>query len=166
MQSTRITSFGFAPTLFEKLFDDNPRYVNEINPLRRWNIEELKGSVARDLEALLNTRRSFSKTLDAYPLVRQSVLNFGILDFVGLSTANPEHCDRICKEIEQTIADHDPRLSQIHVEMDLDSDHVGSLLFTIRAVLVVYPINEMISFDAVLQPSTQQYSIRHTADHY
>jgi type VI secretion system protein ImpF len=103
MQSTRLTHFGFAPTLFEKLFDDRPRYVSEINPLRRWNIEELKGSVARDLEALLNTRRSFSKALDAYPLVRRSVLNFGILDFVGLSTANPEHCDRICKEIEQTI---------------------------------------------------------------
>jgi type VI secretion system protein ImpF len=166
MQSTRLTNFGFAPTLFEKLFDDRPRYVSEINPLRRWNIEELKGSVARDLEALLNTRRSFSKTLDAYPLVRRSVLNFGILDFVGLSTANPEHCDRICREIEQTIADHDPRLSQIHVEMEMNSDHVGSLLFSIRAVLVVYPINEMISFDAVLQPSTQQYSIRHNTDNY
>lgn len=165
MQSMRLTNFGFAPTLFEKLFDDQPRYVSEINPLRRWNIDELKGSVARDLEALLNTRSSFSKSLDDYPLVRRSVLNFGILDFVGLSTANPEHCDRICREIEQTIADHDPRLSQIKVEMEMDSDHVGSLLFTIRAVLVVYPINEMISFDAVLQPSTQQYSIRHKTDH-
>lgn len=166
MQQTRLTHFGFAPTLFEKLFDDQPRYVSEMNPLRRWNIEELKGSVARDLEALLNTRSSFSKSLDDYPLVRRSVLNFGILDFVGLSTANPEHCDRICREIEQTIADHDHRLSQIHVEMEMNSDHVGSLLFTIRAVLVVYPINEMISFDAVLQPSTQQYSIRHTTDSY
>lgn len=164
MQSTRLRNSGFAPTLFEKLFDDQPRYISEINPLRRWNIDELKGSVARDLEALLNTRSCFSKSLDNYPLVRRSVLNFGILDFVGLSTANPEHCDRICHEIEQTIADHDPRLSQINVEMAMDSDHVGSLLFTIRAVLVVYPINEMISFDAVLQPSTQQYSIRHTAD--
>lgn len=164
MQSTRLTHFGFAPTLFEKLFDDQPRYISEINPLRRWNIDELKGSVARDLEALLNTRSSFSKSLDDYPLVRRSVLNFGILDFVGLSTANPEHCDRICREIEQTIADHDPRLSQIKVEMEMDSDHVGSLLFTIRAVLVVYPINEMISFDAVLQPSTQQYLIRHNTN--
>ena len=164
MQQTRLTHFGFSPTLFEKLFDDLPRYTSETNPLRLWNIEELKGSVARDLEALLNTRRSFSKTLDDFPLVRRSVLNFGILDFVGLSTANPEHCDRICREIEQTIADHDPRLSQIHVEMEMDSDHVGSLLFTIRAVLVVYPIHETISFDAILQSSTQQYSIRHNTE--
>ncbi len=126
----------------------------------RWNIQQLKDSVARDLEELLNTRNIPLEEIEDYPHVKKAVLNFGILDFVGLSTANPLHRDQICRAIQATIADQETRLSHVQVFMHIDSDHVGSLLLTIKGVLNIRPIQEPVVFDAVLNPATQQYSIK------
>jgi type VI secretion system protein ImpF len=148
--------FGFQPTLFERLLTDN----TEHHDIYRWNIQELKDSVARDLEELLNTRSIHLDAIDEYPHAKKAILNFGILDFVGLSTANPLHRDQICRAIQATIADQETRLSHVQVFMHIDSDHVGSLLLTIKGVLIIRPIQEPVIFDAVLNPATQQYSIK------
>jgi len=126
----------------------------------RWNIQQLKDSVARDLEELLNTRNIPLEAIEDYPHVKKAVLNFGILDFVGLSTANPLHRDQICRAIQTTIADQEARLSHVQVFMHIDSDHVGSLLLTIKGVLNIKPIHGTVAFDAVLNPATHQYSIK------
>ena len=51
----------FPPTLLERLFDDTAHLPSEANPLRRWGIDELKDSVARDLEVLLNSRAGLTE---------------------------------------------------------------------------------------------------------
>ncbi|MGQ5523277.1 type VI secretion system baseplate subunit TssE [Chitinimonas sp. PSY-7] len=155
----RNLSRGFAPTLFEKLFDDNPKVQSESNPLRRLNIEQLKESVANDLEALLNSRRGPDETLADYPLANHSILSFGILDFVGMSLSNPADCYRICRTLEETILCHEPRLKNVRVHLEADQGSTNSLLFSISALLVVYPAQEPVSFDAMLQPTIQQYSV-------
>lgn len=148
--------FGFQPTLFERLLAEPTDSRN----ISHWNIQELKDSVARDLEELLNTRSIHFDSLDDFPCAKKAVINFGILDFVGLSTANPMHRDQICQAIQETIGNQETRLTHIQVFMHIDSDHVGSLLLTIRGVLNLKPMQEPVIFDAVLNPSTQQYSIR------
>ena len=51
---------GFEPSLFDKLFDgDGPAP----HALRRLSVEEIKETVARDIEALLNTRMVFTDCL-------------------------------------------------------------------------------------------------------
>lgn len=148
--------FGFQPTLFERLLTDDADHRDPC----RWNIQELKDSVARDIEELLNTRSIHLEAIADYLHAKKAILNFGILDFVGLSTANPLHRDQICRAIQATIADQETRLSHIQVFMHIDSDHVGSLLLTIKGVLNIRPIQEPVVFDAVLNPATQQYSIK------
>lgn len=158
----RSLARGFAPTLMDKLFDDQPRSQTETNPLRRLGIEQLKESVAHDLEALLNSRRGPEGTLPDFPLASSSVLSFGILDFVGLSLANPADCHRICRTLEETIHCHEPRLKQVRVMLEANPGSTNSLLFSISALLVVYPTQEPVSFDATLQPTIQQYAVQQT----
>lgn len=156
----RESAKGFAPTIFDKLFDNEPRIPTEINSLRRLNIEELKESVAEDLETLLNSRRGHSdERLQAYTHVTESILSFGIIDFVGLSLSNPADCHRICRGIEQTIQRHEKRLRNIRVTLENDRYSTNTLRFCIHALLVVYPAREPVNFDALLQPTTQQYSV-------
>lgn len=151
---------GFAPTIFDKLFDNEPRIPTENNSLRRLNIEELKESVAADLETLLNSRRGHSdERLQAYTHATASILSFGIVDFVGLSLSNPADCHRICRGIEQTIQRHEKRLRNVHVTLENDRYSTNTLRFSIHALLVVYPAREPVNFDALLQPTTQQYSV-------
>lgn len=156
----RSAARGFAPTLFEKLFDDMPLRPSEAAPLKRLSLDELKDSVARDLEALLNSRGGAGSTNpDYFPLTASSVWSYGMEDFVGLSLANPADCHRICTTIERAIADHEPRLRNTRVTIETDGSSKTSLRFVITALLVVHPAREPVNFDAFLQPTTQQYSV-------
>lgn len=151
---------GFLPTLFERLHDDAPHRSAEHDPLRRWSVDELKDSVARDLEALLNSRAAMqADCFEAYPEAHRSVASFGMADFVGFSLANPADRDRICRTLERSIAHHEPRLRDVSVSLEADRRSVGCLQFGINAVLYVAPTAEPVTFDALLQPTTLQYSV-------
>lgn len=124
------------------------------------SLQELRESVATDLEDLLNSRMAnFNDSIDAFPLVKKSIVQFGIIDFVGLSTANPTDRDKICQSIATSITAHEPRLKQIKVEMLLDGQNMGALCLSIQAYLNIHPLYEPVIFDALLKPTTQQYVI-------
>jgi len=147
---------GFEPSLFDKLFDDQPVGAAR----RRLSLEQLKDSVARDLEALLNTRIVLDDGFEAtYPQTTRSVAGFGLSDFAGLSLANVYDRRRICASIESAIAVHEPRLREVRVDLELHRKTVNALYFSINAVLVVRPAQEPVSFDALLQPTSLQYSV-------
>ncbi|AMW80245.1 type VI secretion protein [Acinetobacter sp. TGL-Y2] len=153
MNLDHLYPFGFRSTLFDRLI------TNDDEQLKGLSIQELRESVAHDLEDLLNSRMAKLEQIDDFPLVKKSILQFGIIDFVGLSTANPADRDKICQSIEQSIAAHEPRLTQIKVEMLLDGHNMGSLCLSIQAYLNIHPLYEPVVFDALLKPTTQQYVI-------
>lgn len=147
---------GFEPSLFDKLFDDLPVRA------ARWRLtlEQLKDSVARDLEALLNTRVIFDEeSARSFPLAARSVAGFGLSDFAGLSLANVHDRRRICASIAAAISAHEPRLRDVRVELELHRKTVNALYFSINAVLFVRPAQEPVAFDAMLQPTSLQYSV-------
>lgn len=154
MNLDQLYPYGFRTTLFDRLLpetDQNDRGIS---------LQELRESVASDLEDLLNSRMAkLDHLIDQFPLAKQSILQFGIIDFVGLSTANPSDRDKICQSIERSIAAHEPRLKQIKVEMLLDGQNMGALYLSIQAYLNIHPLFEPVIFDAVLKPTTQQYVI-------
>ena len=151
MNLDHLYPYGFRSTLFDRLIPEQDRYLQGLS------IQQLRESVAHDLEDLLNSRvAKFDQEMAAYPLARKSVLQFGIIDFVGLSTANPLDRETICHSIEQSIEAHEPRLKQVKVEMLLDGHNMGSLCLSIQAYLNIYPLYEPVLFDALLKPTTQQ----------
>ena len=151
MNLDQLYPYGFRSTLFDRLIIEDNQGLS---------IHELRESIARDLEDLLNTRiAKLDFNIDEYELVTKSIVQFGIIDFVGLSTANPTDRETICKSIEQSIISHEPRLKQIKVEMQLDELNVGSLSLSIQAFFNIHPLYEPVIFDALLKPTTQQYVI-------
>ena len=154
MNLDQLYPYGFRTTLFNRLLPETEKNYQGIS------LQQLRESVASDLEDLLNSRiAKLDDLIDDFPLAKQSILQFGIIDFVGLSTANPTDRDKICQSIEQSIAAHEPRLRQIKVEMLLDGHNMGALCLSIQAYLNIYPLFEPVIFDALLKPITQQYVI-------
>ena len=154
MNLDQLYPYGFRTTLFDRLLPETDQNYRGIS------LQELRKSVASDLEDLLNSRMAkLDHLIDQFPLAKQSILQFGIIDFVGLSTANPSDRDKICQSIERSIAAHEPRLKQIKVEMLLDGQNMGALYLSIQAYLNIHPLFEPVIFDAVLKPTTQQYVI-------
>ena len=154
MNLDQLYPYGFRTTLFDRLLPADAQQTQGLS------LQELRESVATDLEDLLNSRvAKLDELIDDFPLAKKSILQFGIIDFVGLSTANPSDRDKICQSIEQSIAAHEPRLRQIKVEMLLDGHNMGSLCLSIQAYLNIHPLYEPVFFDALLKPTTQQYVI-------
>ena len=154
MNLYQLYPYGFRTTLFDRLLPETEKNYQGIS------LQQLRESVASDLEDLLNSRMAkLDDLIDDFPLAKQSILQFGIIDFVGLSTANPTDRDKICQSIEQSIDAHEPRLRQIKVEMLLDGHNMGALCLSIQAYLNIYPLFEPVVFDALLKPITQQYVI-------
>ena len=149
-------NISFEPSFFDKIFDDQPVGAAR----RRLSLEQLKDSVARDLESLLNTRVVFDPAMaEFFPLTARSVAGFGLADFAGHSLANVHHRRSICSSIEAAIAAHEPRLREVRVELELQRKTINALYFSINAVLVVRPAQEPVSFDALLTPTSLQYSV-------
>lgn len=150
---------GYTPGLFDRLLGMPNRGPGK-NAAQRLTIEELKDTVARDLESLLNTRSSIPDgALKAYPECSRSMVTYGLNDFADRCLSSPTDRAAICASIEKTIACHEPRLRNIRAKLDLHGDSVNRLNFSITAVLVASVSQEPVNFDAVLTPSTLQYSI-------
>lgn len=150
---------GLEPSLLDKLFDEAPR-AGSGGVFKSVSLEQYKDSVARDLEGLLNSRSAVAEDeLEAFPNCRRSMMTYGLEDFSGLSLANGHHRATICRSLEQAIARHEPRLHDVRVTPEGTGRGPGTLHFTIHALLDLHPAREPVSFDAMLQPSTLQYSV-------
>ena len=149
----------FDPFLLDRL--TGCRQVEGHDGMRQQlTLSQVKDSVARDLESLLNTRTGLQPhELRDRPHAARSVITFGLRDFVGLSLDNPEHREGICQSIASAIQCHERRLTAVRVRL-IDTQQLGlGLRFAIHATLVINPAIEPVSFDALLQPTTMQYSV-------
>jgi type VI secretion system protein ImpF len=148
----------FTPSLLDRLLDDAPQAPGE-HATPQVSLEQLKDSVVRDLEALLNARCGLRRDwLRAHPQAQRSILGFGMTDFSSMSLASTDDRDAICRAIESAIVSHEPRLKEVRVEMGGEAGS-NRLVFTIQALLIANPAREPVNFNATLQPSTQLYSV-------
>jgi type VI secretion system protein ImpF len=151
---------GFEPSLLEKLFDDEPKSASAGRIFKSISVDQYKESVARDLEGLLNSRAAFTEDeLKSFPNCQRSLMTFGLRDFSALSLANAFDRAAICRSLEQSIARHEPRLHNVRVALENHARSAGGLRFAIHGLLDLHPAREAISFDAMLQPNTLQYSV-------
>ncbi len=150
---------GFTPGLFDRLMDA-PVHGASSGTVTRLSIEDLKDSVARDLEALLNTRTAIPELLlKQYPECGRSLVTYGMQDFAGRSLSSPNDRAHICACLEKAIARHEPRLRNVRASLEVRDDAINCLNFAITALLVVRASQEPVNFDAVLQPSSLHYTI-------
>ncbi len=148
---------GYTPGLFDRLLSD---HGNDTAAIARLSVEEMKDAVARDLEALLNTRSVVREdVLKRFPECGQSIASYGLADFAGMSLSSTDDRAEICRALERAIVRHEPRLRNVQASLEVREGSINRLGFNISALLVASATQEPVSFDAVLQPSSQHYTI-------
>ena len=148
----------YAPGLFDRLLDDHVGSVPAT-----WTLEHLKDAVARDLESLLNTRAAMPEYLfAAYPEAGKSVLTYGLTDFAGMCMTIDVDRKKICAAVLLTIERHEPRLHGVTATLRQRSSQINRFDFVISGKLRAQFASDLLHFDAILEPATQQYSIRKT----
>lgn len=125
-----------------------------------YSLDQLRESVARDIEFLLNSRSAldFAELRDL-PHTRKSVACYGVRDFVGRVLTNSEEQRHIAASLSHAIASFEPRLRDVRIEFYQRTGATNALAFTIRALLLAHPSAEPVAFDAVLQPTLSRFSV-------
>jgi type VI secretion system protein ImpF len=152
---------NIVPSILDRLLDDEPEISTEPASTRIKNLRSLERSVARDLEALLNSRQETLQELPSeFKEVSRSLLTYGLPDFTSFSLLTQEDRSRIRRSVEDAINRFEPRLLRVRVALEAPREHDRGLRFRIDAFLRVDPSPEPVTFDAVLQMNTQQYVIQ------
>jgi type VI secretion system protein ImpF len=148
-------------SVLERLIDRDPANGAEASPTRAQSVRTLKSALRRDLEWLLNTRRTPEAVNAGFPELEHSLFNFGLPDITSLSWDSSRDRARLARLIEQTLAVFEPRLKRTKVlilEASPGTQHV--MRFQIEGLLDMDPAPELISFDTVLQLSSGEYQVR------
>jgi type VI secretion system protein ImpF len=155
---------GFDPavtlSVFDRLIDHEPRNSKEAPLTRGQSVHQLKESVRRDLEWLLNTRLVAVPPDDKLREVKRSVYMYGLPDFTAYSLSNPDDQNRLVRHLQSAIKTFDPRLAKVRiVPLEVAGANTRILRFRIDALLLMDPAPERISFDTTLQLTSGEYEV-------
>lgn len=128
------------------------------------SLAQVRHSVRRDLECLLNTRRCWLRWPGEYRELEKSVLGYGLPDFTVMELSTQEGRQWLCDEVERTIIRFEPRLARVSVTMRDNELPIDRLLrLRIDAVLLVDPIPQPVAFDSQLEPVSLSVSLQECA---
>lgn len=131
------------PSLLDRLTDTDRQNQTESRERRVLSLQRLKAAVLRDLGWLMNTGHYETlESLDAYPFVRNSVINYGMPDLSGTSVASMEEA-RLEKIVRDIIAKYEPRINgrtlKVSVAIDHDRMNRNAVTFEIEGELWAQP---------------------------
>ena len=149
-------------SMLDRLIDRDPGTPSEPALTRAASVRQLRASLRRDLEWLLNTRRIPDAAGAEFEYLERSLYNYGLPDISSLHWSSSKDRNRLAHMIETAIAHYEPRMDRVRV-IALDASGGGSvqvLRFQIEGMLKMDPAPEHISFDTVLQLSSGEYQVK------
>jgi type VI secretion system protein ImpF len=146
-------------SILDRLIDREPGASHEPVQSRYATITQIRDSVIRDLENLLNTRRCIYDVPESLTQVNASVFTYGLKDFMSHNPRSPSVRLQIRQEVERTIALFEPRLRNVSVRIDGGETINRSLRFRISALLVADPVTEPITFDTYMDINRGEFVI-------
>ena len=142
------------PSLLDRLTDSNPKGEKESREERVLSVRQLRKSVVRDLEWLLNAGRlETTEDLSEYPEVKHSVLNYGIPDLAG-TTASSMDVYQLEQTLRQAILDFEPRIMphnlRVQVSQNETTMSTNSITLEIEGEIWGQPLPEHLYLKTVL----------------
>ena len=149
-----------TPSLLDRLIDYEPKESKESPKSRSANLRELKLSVRRDLEFLLNSRSFPDEIPESLEELNKSVALYGLPDFTRSNVKNPSEQIKLTEQLESAIRIFEPRLMDLQITLDPVNDIERSLRFRILAQLKIDPVPEPIAFDTILQMGSGEFEVK------
>ncbi|HTP86201.1 MAG TPA: type VI secretion system baseplate subunit TssE [Bryobacteraceae bacterium] len=150
---------GLLESVLDRLTDADPRNQQEVAPGHAQSMRQLKASLRRDLEWLLNTRRTIVEVPDYARELEYSVFTYGLPDLTSFSSQSERDQQQLLREMETAIGTFEPRLLTAVVTMLPVNDTTRVLRFQIEGLVRGDPAPERIVFDTVFDPVNGQYQV-------
>ncbi|WP_096086441.1 type VI secretion system baseplate subunit TssE [Agaribacterium haliotis] len=154
------TKTHLRASLFDRLRDDEPHLEFEAAQTQHQQLKELRASVRRDLEKLLNTRFRVCSADEKYPNLQESLLNFGLPDLATINIIDIDKKRAFTAQLERILRQFEPRFKSVKVShLDNRESTDRTLRFRIDATLYADPVPEVVVFDSILEPASRSVNV-------
>ncbi len=151
------------PSILDRLFDNEPDNQVEIDLDQHQKLKELRNSVRRDLENLLNTRFRMMEPDDDYIQLKSSLMNYGLPDLATVNISDKVKRKEFIDHLESILIEFEPRFKSVKVNYMENADSLDrTLRFRIDATLYADPAPEVVVFDSILEPVTRTVNVEET----
>lgn len=161
-------------SLLDRLIDAEPAVSRDPARYRQASMQEVKATVIRDLEKLLNTKAIVVAPPPSYRELHKSLYTYGLADFTALNPRSTSVRQKLRQEIEAAIQRFEPRLKNVTVRIEMASqgernsmtragrsgESDRALRFKITGLLVIDPLTEPVAFDTYFDVSRNEYVIQ------
>lgn len=152
------------PSLLDRLTDLAPREPADRPTSREESARAYRIAVQRDVEWLLNTRRTIVPVPAMCTEVTESVHEYGITDTTGMAIGTSEAQVRLTNDIRDALRRFEPRLANVRVELTASSQVLAPQVhFAIHATLLMDPSPERVVFDTVLEIASGTFELQDSA---
>lgn len=147
------------PSVLDRLIDLHRREPSDPPMSREASVAAYRSSVLRDVEWLLNTRRTTVPIPDAMSEVADSVFAYGLPDVTSLGADQAETRLLLIRQIERTLKTFEPRLTDVRVSIGSAPEVERRVHFTVEGLLKMEPNPERVVFDTVMELSRGDFSV-------
>lgn len=155
------TTQALTPSILDRLIDYDPAHNVEPQASRSQVIRELRESVRRDLEFLLNTRRPCIPLPKRWQHLEDSVIGFGIPDYTGVNLDLDNEKERFAILIERIIMQNESRFKSVKITVIDDPSSIDrTFRFRIDGILKVEPAVKPVVFDSTLEPVSRSFKVK------
>ncbi len=149
------------PSILDRLFDDEPHNKVEKKVEHHQVLKQLRNSIRRDLEYLLNTRFHLIQPSSDLTEVDKSIFNYGLPDLATVNIMDIERRKKFINHLEKTLKSYEPRFKSVSVSFVENADSVDrTLRFRIDTVIYADPLPEVVVYDSMLDSVTRSVSVK------
>jgi type VI secretion system protein ImpF len=123
------------------------------------DLRQFKASLCRDLAGVLNTRRTEHDFPAEYEQCKNSLLNYGVVDFTSYNLTNAIEQEQLRRSMERAIRQFEPRLSRVTVHVEAPDPLKPVLKFQISAILRAELIPEEVLFDVTVHRDSRKVAV-------
>ena len=146
-------------SLLDRLIDLDPDQRSDESVQQRFSTTQLRATVERDLENLLNTKCFTGELPEATPQLERSLLVYGLSDYTSKNPSSPSVRNDLRQEIERVIARFEPRLKKASVRVELPEGGERRVKFVISALLQMDEKSEPVNFNTYYDSMRSEYKI-------
>ncbi|HEU5451997.1 MAG TPA: type VI secretion system baseplate subunit TssE [Terriglobales bacterium] len=147
-------------SLLDRLTDEDPGNRTDPPLTRAQSFRQFKTSLKRDLEWLLNTRRTPAPAPESLRNLTRSLYNFGLPDISALTTSSSRDRNRLQWLLEGAVNTFEPRIAGARVVMEAPAAGMRTLRFRIEGLMRIDPAPEHVTFDTVLELTSGEYQVK------
>jgi type VI secretion system protein ImpF len=145
--------------LLDRLLDDEPKIKTEAPMTRSVSLARLKTAVRRDLENLLNTRRTPDYIHEGSVEILRSVYYYGLPDITSMPANFLYEQTKLLQSIETAVKTFEARLDGVKVSLVPVAGQSRVLRFVIDGMLRIDPLPEHVVYDASIELTSLEVSI-------